>query len=38
MAGLLPYFNTMVTVPHKIVGLQKMSDYRGVGLTLLPSA
>ena len=22
----------MVTVPHKMVGLERMSDYRGVGL------
>ena len=31
MEGLLPYFN-MVTVPHKMVELERMSDYRGVGL------
>ena len=28
MECLLPYFN-MVTVPHEMVGLEKMSDYRG---------
>ena len=28
---LLAYFN-MVTVPHKMVGLARMSDYRGVRL------
>ena len=28
MEGLLPYFN-MVTVPHKMVRLERMSDYRG---------
>ena len=31
MEGLLPHFN-MVTVPHRTVGLERMSDYRGVGL------
>ena len=31
MECLLPYFN-MVTVPHQTVGLERMSDYRGVGL------
>jgi hypothetical protein len=28
---LLPYFN-VVTVPHEMVGLERMPDYRGVGL------
>ena len=28
---LLPYFN-MVTVPHQTFGLERISDYRGVGL------
>ena len=28
---LLPYL-CMVTVPHKMVGLERMLDYRGVGL------
>ena len=28
---LLAYFN-MVTAPHKMVGLERMPDYRGVGL------
>ena len=28
---LLPYFN-MVAVPHEMVGLERMLDYRGVGL------
>ena len=28
MECLLPYFN-MVAVPHKIIGLGRMSDYRG---------
>ena len=31
MECLLPYFN-VVTVPHNMVGLERMSDYRGVGL------
>ena len=31
MKCLLPYFN-MVTAPHQTVGLERMSDYRGVGL------
>ena len=31
MEGLLPYFN-MVNVPHQTVGVERMSDYRGVGL------
>ena len=31
MECLLPYFN-MVTVPHKTVGLERMSNYRGVGI------
>ena len=26
------YFNIHMTVPHKMVGLERMSDYRGVGL------
>ena len=29
---LLAYFD-MVTVPHKMVGLERMLDYRGVGLS-----
>ena len=29
--GLIAHFN-MVTVPYKMVGLKKMSDYRGVRL------
>ena len=28
----ITYFN-MVTVPHKMVGLERMLDYRGVGIT-----
>ena len=32
MECLLPYL-CMVTVPHIMVGLERMSDYRGVGLT-----
>ena len=28
---LLPYFN-MVTLPHEMVGLERMSNYRGVKL------
>ena len=28
MEFLLPYFN-MVTVPHEMVRLERMSDYRG---------
>ena len=31
MEYLLPYL-CMVTVPHIMVGLQRMLDYRGVGL------
>ena len=31
MECLLPYL-CMVTVPHIMVGLERMSDYRGVGL------
>ena len=31
MECLLPYFD-MVTVSHKMVGLEKTSDYGGVGL------
>ena len=31
MECLLPYLN-MVTVPHIMVGLERMLDYRGVGL------
>ena len=31
MECLLPYFS-MVTVPHIMVGLERMLDYRGVGL------
>ena len=31
MECLLPYFS-MVTVPHEMVGLERMLDYRGVGL------
>ena len=31
MECLLPYIS-MVTAPHKMVGLERMSDYRGVGL------
>ena len=27
-----PAYFTMVTVPHKMVGLESMLDYRGVGL------
>ena len=30
---LSPYFS-MVTVPHKMVGVEGMSDYRGVGLEI----
>ena len=33
MECFLPYFN-IVTVPHKMVGLERMLDYRGVGLDL----
>ena len=31
MECLLPYFN-IVTIPYKMVGLERMSDYVGVGL------
>ena len=31
MECLLPYLN-MMTVPHIMVGLERMLDYRGVGL------
>ena len=31
MESLLPYL-CMVTVPHIMVGLERMLDYRGVGL------
>ena len=31
MECLLPY-SCMVTVPHVMVGLERMLDYRGVGL------
>ena len=31
MEWLLPYI-CMVTVPHTMVGLERLSDYRGVGL------
>ena len=31
MECLLPYISK-VDVPHKMVGLERMSDYRGVGL------
>ena len=31
MECLLPYIS-MVDVPHKMVGLERMLDYRGVGL------
>ena len=31
MECLLPYIS-MVTVPHIMVGLERMLDYRGVGL------
>ena len=31
MECLLPYLS-MVTVPHVMVGLERMLDYRGVGL------
>jgi hypothetical protein len=31
MEDLLPYFNT-VTVLHKMVSSERMSDYRAVGL------
>ena len=31
MECLLPY-SSMVTVPHIMVGLERMLDYRGVGL------
>ena len=31
MECLLPYL-CMVTVPHMMVGLERMLDYRGVGL------
>ena len=31
MECLLPYLN-MVTIPHIMVGLERMLDYRGVGL------
>ena len=31
MECLLPYLR-MVTVPHIMVGLERMLDYRGVGL------
>ena len=31
MECLLPYLS-MVTVPHMMVGLERMLDYRGVGL------
>ena len=31
MECLLPYLR-MVTVPHIVVGLERMVDYRGVGL------
>ena len=31
MECLLPYL-CMVTVPHIVVGLERMLDYRGVGL------
>ena len=31
MECLLPYF-CMVTVPYMMVGLERMLDYRGVGL------
>ena len=33
MECLLPYFN-MVTVPHKMVRLERMLDDRGVGLEI----
>ena len=29
---------TMVTVPHKMVGLERMSDYRGVRVQMLESS
>ena len=32
MECFLPYL-CMVTVPHIMVGLERMLDYRGVGLT-----
>ena len=32
MEWLLPYL-CMVTVPHIVVGLERMLDYRGVGIT-----
>ena len=31
MECLLPYLR-MVTVPHTVIGLERMLDYRGVGL------
>ena len=31
MESLLPYLR-MLTVPHIMVGLERMLDYRGVGL------
>ena len=31
MGGLLAYVN-MLTVPHNMVGLERMLDYRGVGI------
>ena len=34
MECLLPYL-CMVTVPHTMVGLERMLDYRGVGLARL---
>ena len=34
MECLLPYL-CMVTVPHIMVGLERMLDYRGVGLERL---
>ena len=33
MECLLPYLS-MVTVPHIMVGLERMLDYRGVGLEM----
>ena len=32
----LVYFNSMVTVPHKMVKLERMSDYRDVGVERSP--
>ena len=31
LGGLLAYVN-MLTVPHNMVGLERMLDYRGVGI------